>query len=186
MTRRLLQARAIGTASTAGLMAVLLLAVVPGLRAQGRFSAVTAVPKLDETRLLGTWYEQASLPFKREKRCVSNSIELIAPGGKPNQLQLVDACDTKQGYTDARNTSADAADKHGDGEFKVRTWVLFWRKYWVLALGPDYEWALIGSPNRKTLWVFSKARRLSPEVLAEIEAKGTAEGFVSSRLVAHP
>ena len=161
----------------------LLLVCTPVLRAQNR-SSVTAVTQLDESRLQGTWYELASYPVKRARHCVSNPIELIAPGDKPKQLLLVDACSNKQGYTDARNTTASAQDKHGDGEFKIKYFFLFSRKYWVLALGPNYEWALIGSPNHKTLWVYSKTPTLSPDVLAGIEAKGEAEGFPASRLVA--
>lgn len=170
--------RALGVTLT-----LVLMAWAPALRAQSRSQRVTAVTSLDENRLQGTWYEVASYPFKPERRCVSNSIELIAPGEKHNQLQLVDACTTKRGYTDARNETANAEEKNGGGEFKVRTIWPFSRKYWILALGQNYEWALIGSPNHRTLWVFSKTPTLSPQVLAEIEAKGASEGFPSARLV---
>jgi apolipoprotein D and lipocalin family protein len=164
----------------------LLLAAAPTLHAQTRAQSVSAVTTLDESRIQGTWYEIARYPYSKEKRCVSDARELIAPGYKPNQLLLVDACRARLGDTETRDLTANAVSKNGGGEFKVRTFWPFWRKYWVLALSPDYSWTVLGSPNHKTLWVFSKTPALQPEVLAEIEAKGAAEGFPSSRLVMTP
>ena len=176
-------AKLLGRTVALGATLNILLICGPALSAQVRTSA-TAVPKLDQTRLQGTWYELASYPLKGARHCVSNPVELIAPGEKPRQHLLVDACSNKQGYTDAHNSTASGQKKRDDGEFKIRSFFLFTRKYWVLALGPNYEWALIGSPNHKTLWVYSKTPTLSPATMAEIEAKGAAQGFPSSRLVA--
>lgn len=159
----------------------LLLAVSQGLRAQ----TVSVVPKLDLDRLTGAWYEVARYPNKREKHCVDQPMVLIAGGNKLNQLQLVNTCKTKNGDTDVRNGKGKQQDKSGDGKLKVSyLWPLwlFSTKYWVLALGPDYAWALVGSPNHKSLWVLSRTTSMRPEVLAEIEAKATAEGFDTAKL----
>ncbi len=169
-------------AVVAGLGLGLLLAGTPNVRGQ----TVSAVPKLDEPRILRTWYEVARFPNKRQKKCIGDAVELIAPGEKKNELQLVDSCATKVGYPDVRNYTARPQDKSGDGKFKVTTHWPFTRKYWVLALGPDYEWALVGSPNHKDLWIFSKTRTLSPDVLAQIKAKASAEGFDAEKLVMTP
>ena len=147
----------------------------------GRAQTVSAVAKLDENRLYGTWYEVARLPNKR-----ADAFELIAPGNKPNQLQLVDSCRTKKGFTDARNINANPQKKSSDARFKITTLWPFTRSYWVLALGPENEWALIGSPNHRNLWIFAKNPALKPELLADIEAKAAAEGFASAMLVLTP
>jgi apolipoprotein D and lipocalin family protein len=149
-----------------------------------RGQSVTAVPQFDLNRFTGTWYEMARLPNGREKECVSDVFELIALGDKPHTFQVVLSCMTKGGYTDARNANGKPQDKKSpDGRLKVSYLWPFSSKYWVLALGPKYEWALVGNPNHKELWLLSRTKTMMPEVLAEVEAKAAAEGFPVGKMV---
>ena len=162
------------------------LALIAFTQAHAQTSSPIAVTTLDTDRIRGTWYEIARYPYNKEKRCVSDARELIAPDYKPTQLLLVDACLTKAGDIEARNLTAVAKKKSTGGEFRVRTFWPFWRKYWILALSPDYTWTMLGSPDHKTLWVFSKTPTLPSDTLAAIEATGTAQGFPSNKLVLTP
>ncbi len=110
---------------------------------------------------------------------------LFALGDKANHIQLVTSCKTKAGYTDARNADGKAQDKLGDGKLKLGIWP-FSRKYWVLATEPDYQWSLVGSPNHKTLWIYSRKPVMSPDVLAEVRAKAASQGFALDKLVMTP
>ena len=162
------------------------LALIAFTQAHAQTSSPIAVTTLDTDRIRGTWYEIARYPYNKEKRCVSDARELIAPDYKPTQLLLVDACLTKAGDIEARNLTAVAKKKSTGGEFRVRTFWPFWRKYWILALSPDYTWTMLGSPDHKTLWIFSKSPTLSPDILTAIEAKAAAYGFPSNRLILTP
>ena len=163
---------------------IALLLATATLRAQTK--PPIAVTTLKPTTISGTWYEIARYPYNKEKKCVSDAQELIAPGYKPHQLLLVDACKVKAGYTETHNLTAIAPNAKDPGAFKVRTFWPFWRKYWVLAMSPDFTWTLLGSPDHKTLWVFSKSPTLAPDVLTAIEAQAAAEGFPASRLILTP
>jgi apolipoprotein D and lipocalin family protein len=167
-------------------LALALIATALTIARAQTISPVSAVTAFNADRIRGTWYEIARYPYNKEKHCVSDARELIAPDYKPTQLLLVDACVTKAGDTEARNLTAVAKKKSTGGEFKVRTFWPFWRKYWILALSPDYSWTMLGSPDHKTLWIFSKSPTLAPDLLAEIEAKAAAEGFPANRLVMTP
>ncbi len=145
--------------------------------------AVTPVPKLDLNRFVGTWFEIVRLPNKLEKHCVSDAMVLYALGDKPTQFQVVNSCTIKNGSTDSRNATGKMIGKLGDGRVRVTYLWPFSAKYWVLATGPEYEWALVGSPNHKALWVLSKTAAMKPEVLDEIEAKAAAEGYNRSKLI---
>jgi apolipoprotein D and lipocalin family protein len=147
--------------------------------------SVTPVPKLDMTRFTGAWYVVARIPNKREKNCVSDTFVEITLADKPNRFQLVNACRVKTGDMEANNGSG-KRDKSGDGRLKVSFLWPFYTKYWVLAVDPDYEWALVGSPNHKNLWIYSRAISLAPEVLAEIEAKAAAQGFATAKIAIPP
>jgi apolipoprotein D and lipocalin family protein len=156
----------------------LLLAGVGNVHAQ----QVTAIPKLDEMSLAGAWYEVARIPTKHEsKRCKSDIVEVIAPGER-NQLQLVDSCTNPKGYTDATNRTA-RQDKAKDGKLKITTIFPFSTKYWVIAQGAQDEWFLVGNPNRKALWIFSKTPTLPPATLLQIESQAAAQSFQVSKLV---
>ncbi len=148
--------------------------------------AVTPVSQLDLDRFTGTWYVVAHLPEKRDKPCDRNSILMVALGDKPRSVQLLNACQTRRGYTEARNTDGKAVDKSGDGKLKFRTIWPFYRKDWVIAISPDYAWSMLGSPNHKNLFLLSRTSTLPPEVLTELKSKAIAEGFSLDKLVTQP
>jgi apolipoprotein D and lipocalin family protein len=161
-----------------------LFAAAEGTRAQ----QVTAVPKLDESTLIGVWYQVAHIPTKREtKRCKSDMLEVIALGDK-HQLLVVDSCTAPKGYPDATNRTY-KRDKAMDGKLKAGIIFPFTTRYWVLAEaalpapGTQPDWFLAGTPNHKSLWIYSRTPTLPPGILMQIEAQASAQDFPVSKLV---
>ena len=143
---------------------------------------VSAVPQIDLKQYMGVWYEIARFPVKLEKRCVGDGKVLYALGDKPRSFQMGTSCRLKNGSPEEWDASG-KMDKQGDGRLKLSRLELFSTKYWVLATGPADDWALVGSPNHKTLWVLSRTASLSPETLSAIEAKASGEGFDTAKLI---
>jgi apolipoprotein D and lipocalin family protein len=165
-------------AITASLALTLLFAGSANIRAQ----QITAVPKLDENTLVGVWYQVAQIPSKRDtKRCMSDILEVIAPGEK-HQVQVVDSCTSPKGYTDSTNRTY-KRDKALDGKLKSGIIFPLSTKHWILAQSPQNEWFLAGTPNHKSLWIYSKTSTLPPDVLMQIEAQAAAQGFPVTKLV---
>ena len=146
---------------------------------------VTAVPRFDLDRSLGIWYEIARYPNKVEKPCVSDGMVLYAAGDKPRHFQMVTSCLMKGADPEAWDANV-TIDKAGDGQLKLTYIWPFSRKYWVLATGPANEWALIGAPNHKSLWILSRTHSITPEILGEIKQKAAAQGFDLAKLVTIP
>lgn len=161
---------------------VFLVLGLPAMWAQAGGDVVSAVPKLDLNRYLTAWNVQAWLPGKAEKRCVADVDVLYAFGDKPGTFQLGTFCRIANGSIQEWETIG-KADKAGGGKLKLRHWVFLSRPYWVLAVDPEYQWALVGTPNHKKLWVFSKAAGVEPGVMAEIQREATAQGFDPGKLV---
>ena len=161
---------------------VLAVAMLLGVAAPGRAQAVTPVAQLDLNRFLGQWYEIARLPDKPQKKCSANDFRLYAASDKKGNFSEVQSCLVTPGDHNINNLNG-RQDKSGDGKLAVKYFVLLHRKRWILALAPDYSWALMGDPKHKTLWVLSRTATLDPAVLAEAESKATAQGFDVSKLI---
>jgi apolipoprotein D and lipocalin family protein len=153
------------------------------LSGTAKAQAVSAVPQLDFNRFMGTWFEVARLPDKAQKKCVGNAFEIYTVADKAGSFALVESCKLKDGTSAVRNLTGKRAKKSVDGRLNVTTLWPFSRKQWVLAVGPDYDWALVGGPNHKTLWVLSRTLAMPDGTLREVEARATGEGFDVGKLV---
>ena len=160
-------------------IAVLMLGAQPGAMGQ----AASPLPSVDLNRFAGGWYEIARFPTKREKGCIANVVDLVALADKQDHLTLVNSCKAKNDYTDVRNANIKAEKNSGGAKLKVTYIWPFSDKEWILALGPDYEWVLMGSPNHKALRVLSRTRDLSPDVLTMIRQKASSEGYAADKLL---
>lgn len=167
----------------AGAAAAVWALMVAGDGKAANAQSASAIPKLDVDQFTGTWYEVARLPNKAEKKCTSDAMVLYAEGDKPRRMQVVNTCRIKGDDVNVRNGRIKPAEKSGDGKYKlVYTWP-FSSKYWVMATGPKYEWALVGNPNHKTLWLLSKTQQVSPELLGEMKSRAASDGFDVGKLV---
>ena len=147
--------------------------------------SVKPVPSLDPKRLTGTWYEVSRYPTKFEARCAAQATVLFAEGDKPRAIQIGTFCPGKNG-SEQEYTNTGKMDKKGDGRIKFGLIWPFTQKYWVLALAPDYSWAVAGDPKRKTLSVLARSPQMDPATLTLIEAQATAQGFKLDKLVSLP
>jgi apolipoprotein D and lipocalin family protein len=139
-----------------------------------RAQSAVAVPHLDDMQFRGAYYQVARIPDKRDKRCLSNSAELF----------FVDSCKDKSSYAEVHNLSATRQDKHVvDGRLKIATIFPFTRKYWILAVAPDFTWYMAGAPDHKTLFLYAKTSTLPPEVVAQAKAIAATDGYDTARLV---
>jgi apolipoprotein D and lipocalin family protein len=143
---------------------------------------VTSVPALDMGRYAGQWHEIAHLPVSFQKKCVGDitaTYSLRAEG----RISVHNACRTADGDRIAADGVARAVEGH-PGRLQVRfvpdwlSWVpLVWADYWVIALDPDYQWALVGEPDRKYLWVLSRSPRMDAALLDTLKGKAEAMGY---------
>lgn len=137
------------------------------------------VAPVDLKRYAGLWHEQARLPNRFQKQCtgpVTAEYTLLDDG----TVEVRNRCILADGNFDESVGSArvvPVTGQPGAGRLEVRfapewlSWLpLVWGDYWILKLDRDYQVALVGTPNRKYLWVLSRAPRLDESQLrAELE-----------------
>ena len=161
---------------------VTLLAVSLSATGLAAGQSVTPVPSLDVKQFMGAWFEVARLPNKAEKGCLSDGMVLYALGSKKGSFEMGTFCKVKQGNTNDIEANG-KLDKHGSGRLGLTHLLFLHRPYWVLATGPDFQWALVGTPNHKSLWILSKTAKLPPDVYASIVSQANAEGFHTAKLI---
>jgi apolipoprotein D and lipocalin family protein len=174
-----------------GILMLLLLVPVAGqgLVAQQRSRPVQAIPTLDLVRYAGLWYEVARLPNQFQNRCaalVTAEYQLLT--GK--EIRVINRCQTLEGKSIRAEGRARLAKPGGPASrLKVRfapailSWLsMVWGDYWVLDLAEDYSAALVGTPDRRYLWILSRTPELDPAVYDRMVATAGASGFDLDRL----
>ena len=55
--------------------------------------------------------------------------------------------------------------------------------YWVIALDPDYQWAVVGEPDRKYLWILSRSPEMPRTQFEQLKATATQMGYDLAPLI---
>ena len=55
-----------------------------------------------------------------------------------------------------------------------------WGDYWMIGLADDYSWAVVGSPDRKYLWILARTPILDAGRFAAALAAARDNGFEST------
>lgn len=177
-----------GSAGVAVIAAAIGAAAGDMAAAQERTEPARAVAALDLERYGGRWHEVARLPNRFQNRCVADvtaTYELRSGG-----ITVVNECRTGDGTIMRAEGRARLADPSGPAsQLKVRfaPAVLsfipaVWADYWVLDLTDDYGAALVGTPDRRFLWVLSRQPELDATTYDRMVSTAARQGFDVARL----
>ncbi|NVO31136.1 lipocalin family protein [Hymenobacter lapidiphilus] len=144
------------------------------------------VAHVDLKQYAGLWYEIARLPVRFEKGCQHVTAEYtVRPDGK---VGVRNTC--HQGSIGGPATTATAsawATDETNAKLKVQFFWPFTGDYWILALDETgYQYALVGSPDRETLWILSRMPHLPLAVREQLLAKGRELGFPVENMLFTP
>ncbi|HET9530610.1 MAG TPA: lipocalin family protein [Blastocatellia bacterium] len=158
--------------------------------AANRPQTLEVVPSVDLARYVGKWYEIARLPNKFQNKCAGEVMATYSQleGG---ELKVVNECRLKDGQIDRAEGKARLADKDGpNSKLEVRfapAWLgwlpMVWGDYWIIDLAPDYSYSVVGTPDRKYLWILSRTPEMDEAVYKRIVEQTAARGFDVSRLI---
>jgi apolipoprotein D and lipocalin family protein len=165
------------------------LLVLTGAAAAQTKGPLRVVPAIDLKRYAGKWYEIARFPNRFQKRCAGEVTAeyTLRPDGK---ITVINRCRLADGsYIQAQGVAKTVGKGRPDSVLKVRFAPAFlsfipqvWGDYQVLALSPDYQWAVVGDPSRKYLWILSRSRILDDETYRRAVAEAASQGFDTGRL----
>jgi len=140
------------------------------------------VPSVDIERYLGTWYEVASFPSWFQRDCVATQATYSKRDD--GRIGVANACREKTLDGEWKRIEG-VAWPVVPGDFTRLKVQFFWPlrgDYWVLALDPEYRWALVGHPDRNYLWVLSRTRTIDDAIYASIVKQASAQGYDVAKL----
>jgi apolipoprotein D and lipocalin family protein len=142
----------------------------------------TAVKPFDKNKYLGTWYEIARMDFKFEKGLdhVTATYSLI----DENTIRVDNkGYSTKESKWKESIGKAKLAAKPEEGRLKVSFFGPFYAGYNVIAIDPDYHYALVAGNNLGYLWILSREKSIPQTVKKDYLEKAEALGYNIDQLV---
>src|SRR5690606_7298924 len=122
---------------------------------------VTAIPSLDLSRYLGRWYEICRLPLKHED-ATATDVTATYSLNDDGSVRVDNRCFDEDGEPSQAIGNATPID---DSRSRLKVtflpgfvrWLPFTSgDYWVLKIDPAYQTALVGTPDRKFLWLLAR------------------------------
>ncbi len=153
---------------------------------------VRAVDSVDLNRYLGSWHEIASIPQFFQRKCVRDTRATYS-AAESLLIRVENVCTREDGGRDRAEGRARQVDPDNSSKLEVsfieifgeyRFWIS--GDYWVIALDPAYQWAVVGHPSRRFGWVLAREPRLAPVTLAEIIGRIKLQGYDACAFVVTP
>jgi apolipoprotein D and lipocalin family protein len=144
---------------------------------------LSVVSSVDLKRYTGTWYEIASYPNSFQKGCVGTKAT-YSPRDD-GDIDVLNQCYKKgfDGEISSAQGKAWVVDETTNAKLKVRFFWPFWGSYWIIDLDKEYDYAVVGHPSRKYLWVLSRKPQMDDVLYYEILEKISQQGYDTSKLV---
>lgn len=137
-------------------------------------------------RYIGKWYAVKALPQFFSRNCKGQIADYEVIDDKT--ISVVNTClngkktKTISGKAVVKNSTTNAELEVSFNNF----WTRLFRvkgEYIIIKLDPNYEYSLVGTRNRKSLWILSRRPIMAEADLAEYEAYAKSLGFAVEKLV---
>ncbi|MGE3180127.1 MAG: lipocalin family protein [Phycisphaerae bacterium] len=141
---------------------------------------------VDVERYMGTWYEIARYPNNFEEGCEGVTADYtLRDDGK---VTVVNTCrDIATGTVKDRiEGTASIVDETTNAKLKVTFFWPFAGDYWILEVGENYEYAVVGEPSRNFFWILNRDPDMDDELYNDILARMPEWGYDPARLMLTP
>ena len=144
------------------------------------YNTLEVVPRVELEKYLGKWYEIAHLPARFQKDCTDTTATYTL--AKDGKISVLNEC-IRNGKVKRAKGRAKVVDKNSGAKLKVTFFWPFYGDYWIIDLGKDYDYAVVGTPNRKYLWILSRAPQMDDVLFSQLIESVKSKGFDVSKLI---
>lgn len=137
---------------------------------------------VDLKRFQGKWFEVASLPRDTQVGCTGTTAFYTLQGD--GSIGIVNECrlGSLGGSVRAVTATALVPDPAVPAKLSLDFGGGYYGDYWILEVGANYEYAVVGHPTRQYLWILSRTPTLDPAKLGVAIAHAQAQSFDTSNL----
>jgi apolipoprotein D and lipocalin family protein len=134
---------------------------------------------------VGKWYTISALPQFFTRNCNGQTAEYEIINDE--SISVLNTCLKKKGNSTIKGKAV-VKNKKTNAELIVTFDSFFTRlfrvkgDYTIIRLDEDYRYALVGSKDRKSLWILSRQPFMPEDVIQDYETTASEEGFEVSRL----
>ena len=127
---------------------------------------------VDLKKYVGLWYEIAKIPNSFQDHCVKGTTAKYVLK-EDGEIAVLNSCIDEDGEVDDADGVARIVDKKSNAKLEVSFvsflgWRPFWGDYWIIGLDENYQWAIVGTPNRKYGWILSRTPKLDETTMNKI------------------
>ena len=155
-----------------------------GMGTRESLPPLEVVRQVDLSRYMGTWYEIARFPHRFQEGCVATKATYaLREDGK---VDVLNEClkESIDGPLKAAKGRARIVDEKTNAKLKVTFFWPFYGDYWIIDLGESYEYAVVGHPTRKYLWILSRTPFMDEAIYDRIVQRLQNEkGYDTSKLI---
>ncbi|MEP6607840.1 MAG: lipocalin family protein [Burkholderiaceae bacterium] len=162
-------------------------ALVAALMAKNAKRALASAAYVDLDRFVGSWFEIAHLPDAEDRGSASDTRSTYAR--TDYGLRLLTLCRREDGTIKRSTGRAKLADDATQARFKVSythpaldVLPFVWSDYTIIDLADDYSSAIVGTADRKHLWLLSRRPIVNDATRQDFLTKARAQGFDTSAL----
>lgn len=128
----------------------------------------------------GIWFDIAHLPQKFQDDCKCVTAEYTV---RNDYVEVFNTCHNKEtGQVSTITGKAFQTSPNEDGQLEVQFFWPFKGDYYIIKLEPDYSYAMVGAPDRESLWILSRTPNAAAVVLKDYLNYAEELGFNTSNL----
>jgi apolipoprotein D and lipocalin family protein len=141
------------------------------------------VASVEVDRYAGKWYQIARYPNWFQSGCASSTAEYTV--NADGTVRVFNTClDADGGVKSTIQGTARVVDRTTNAKLEVRFPVVpFPADYWIIQLGENYEYAVVGEPGRTNLFILSRTPALDQDTLDAILGQLADQGYDTARLI---
>ncbi|MYN11591.1 lipocalin [Pusillimonas sp. TS35] len=147
---------------------------------------------VDLNKYVGRWYEQARLPNRFQEDCAGD-VRADYELQPDNTIGVTNQCRAKDGSTkvaEGEGRLSTSVDPRDPAKLEVRfapkwtSWLpMVWGDYWIMRLQGDYQYSLVGTPDRNYLWVLSRDQEADESAVTDLLDYAGTLGFPVTQVI---
>jgi apolipoprotein D and lipocalin family protein len=145
-----------------------------------RNAPLETVSYVDLEKYMGKWYEIAAFPQRSEKGCTYTTVECSLHDD--GSIAIIHSC-MINGKPKITEGIVSVTDRRTNARLEIQSASPFNGKYRIIALAPDYSYAVAGHPNRKHLWILGRKPIMDSMTYNHLVLIAAGKGFDIRKLV---